>query len=90
MTSDVHAPDGSNSWADLSGRWFFAWKMAAACEGALKEVTSVKEQQRDPDRAEALETMSSLLEHELQRWVRRGEALDMIVDHLPKRSRLTA
>lgn len=81
---------GSNSWADLSGRWFFAWKMAAACEGALKDVTSVKEQQRDPDRSEALETMSSLLEGELQRWVRRGEALDMIVDHLPKRSRLTA
>jgi hypothetical protein len=64
--------------------------MAAACEGALKEVTSVKEHQRDPDQAEALETMSSLLENELQRWVRRGEALDMIVDHLPKRSRLTA
>jgi len=91
MTHDVHAhADGSNSWADLSGRWFFAWKMAAACEGALKEVASVKEQQRDPDRAEALETMSGLLQRELQRWVRRGEALDMIVDHLPKRSGLTA
>jgi hypothetical protein len=64
--------------------------MAAACEGALKEVSTVRRQQRDPERVEALETVSGLLERELQRWVRRGEALDMIVDHLPKRSRQVA
>jgi hypothetical protein len=76
----------NDSWADLSGRWFFAWRMAAACEGALKEVTSARSQQSDPDRAQALDTVSSLLQRELQRWVRRGEALDMIVDHLPRQA----
>ena len=40
--------------------------------------------QHDPNRVQALEKVSSLLRRELQRWVRRGEALDMIVDHLPK------
>ncbi len=78
------ADNRNDSWADLSGRWFFAWRMAAACEGALREVSSARAHQRDPERAEALETVSSLLKRELQRWVRRGEALDMIVDHLPR------
>jgi hypothetical protein len=32
----------------------------------------------------ALHKVSALLRRELQRWVRRGEALDMIVDHLPR------
>ena len=32
----------------------------------------------------ALETVSSLLRTELLNWVRKGEALDMIVDRLPK------
>lgn len=73
-------------WADLSGRWFFAWRMAAACEGALREVHQALETQHDPDRTQALEKVSSLLTRELQRWVRRGEALDMIVDHLPRNS----
>jgi hypothetical protein len=41
-------------------------------------------QQHNPDRVQALEKVSSLLRRELKRWVRRGEALDMIVDHLPK------
>ncbi|MGH8246483.1 MAG: hypothetical protein ACREUU_08625 [Gammaproteobacteria bacterium] len=72
------------SWADLSGRWFFAWRMAAACEGALQEVHQAMANQHSPDRAQALEKVSSLLRRELQRWVRRGEALDMIVDHLPR------
>jgi hypothetical protein len=76
----------NDSWADLSGRWFFAWRMAAACEGALQEVSTARAVQRDPERAEALDTVSTLLRRELQRWVRRGEALDMIVDHLPKSS----
>jgi hypothetical protein len=72
------------SWADLSGRWFFAWRMAAACEDALKEVHLAMAAQRDPNRTEALEKVSTLLRRELQRWVRRGEALDIIVDHLPR------
>ena len=41
-------------------------------------------QQRDPNRMEALEKASRLLRKELVRWVRRGEALDMIVDRLPQ------
>lgn len=73
-----------DAWADLSGRWFFAWRMAAACEGALREVHEALATQQDPDRVQALEKVSGLLRRELQRWVRRGEALDMIVDHLPK------
>jgi hypothetical protein len=32
----------------------------------------------------ALERVTTLLREELNRWVRTGEALDMIVDHLPK------
>ena len=39
---------------------------------------------RLPAVREALEKVSSLLRRELQRWIRRGEALDIIVDHLPK------
>lgn len=76
----------NDGWSDLSGRWFFAWRMAAACEDALKEVHLALARQHDPDRVHALEKVSSLLRRELQRWVRRGEALDMIVDHLPKQS----
>ncbi len=71
-------------WADLSGRWFFAWRMAAACEGALREVHVAIAHQHDPARSQALTKVSSLLQKELLRWVRRGEALDMIVDHLPR------
>lgn len=73
-----------DSWADLSGRWFFAWRMAAACEGALREVATARVSQQDPERAEALERVRGLLRKELMRWVRRGEALDMIVEHLPR------
>jgi hypothetical protein len=75
-----------NSWADLSGRWFFAWRMAAACEDALREISTARMQQLEPERAEALEKVTSLLREELNRWVRTGEALDMIVEHLPKKS----
>ena len=78
---------GGAGWADLSGRWFFAWRMAAACEGALREVHQALATQHNPERVQALEKVSGLLRRELQRWVRRGEALDMIVDHLPKESR---
>jgi hypothetical protein len=73
-----------DAWADLSGRWFFAWRMAAACETALREVHCAMDQPRSPDRIQALERASLLLRKELVRWVRRGEALDMIVDRLPK------
>ena len=73
-----------DAWADLNGRWFFAWRMAAACETALREVHCAMDQPRRPDRIQALERASLLLRKELVRWVRRGEALDMIVDRLPK------
>ena len=74
----------SEAWADLSGRWFFAWRMAAACEGALREVHLAMARQKSPERSQALEKVSLLLRRELLRWVRRGEALDMIVEHLPR------
>jgi hypothetical protein len=74
----------SEAWADLNGRWFFAWRMAAACERALREVHFAMGQQRDPNRMQALEKASRLLRKELVRWVRRGEALDMIVERLPQ------
>jgi len=77
----------NDTWADLSGRWFFAWRMAAACEGALREVTTARASQDDPTRAQALEKVTTLLQRELTRWVRRGEALDMIVEHLPRDAR---
>jgi peptidoglycan/xylan/chitin deacetylase (PgdA/CDA1 family) len=83
-THDTTVTTDADSWADLSGRWFFAWRMAAACEGALKEVHVAITGQHDPSRAQALERVSTLLERELMRWVRRGEALDMIVEHLPR------
>ena len=76
----------SEGWADLSGRWFFAWRMAAACEGALREVDVAKASQTDPQRSVALDMVKGLLQKELMRWVRRGEALDMIVEHLPRGS----
>lgn len=76
-------PSDSHAWADASGRCFFAWRMAAACEDALREVHKAMASQDDPDRAHALETASSLLRREMRRWVRKGEALDDIVDHLP-------
>ena len=60
--------------------------MAAACESALREVHFAMGQQRDDNRMQALETASLLLRKELVRWLRRGEALDIIVEHLPKQS----
>jgi hypothetical protein len=82
QTQQASAPQ--EAWADLSGRWFFAWRMAAACEGALREVHLAMSHQNDPNRAQAMEKVSTLLRRELMRWVRRGEALDIIVDHLPR------
>jgi hypothetical protein len=85
MQTVTHQPSaGDNAWADLSGRWFFAWRMAAACEDALREVHIAMARQHDPERTQALEKVSSLLRKELARWVRQGEALDMIVEHLPR------
>lgn len=76
----------SNSWADLNGRWFFSWRMACACESALREVHLAMARQNDTSRLHAMEKASQLLRKELIRWVRRGEALDMIVQHVPKRT----
>ncbi len=78
--------DAEDAWADLSGRWFFAWRMAAACESALREVHLAMGQQRDSSRTQALEKASLLLRKELVQWLRRGEALDIIVERLPRRS----
>ncbi len=77
-------PQTEDTWADLNGRWFFAWRMAAACESALREVHFAMDQQRDSERTQALEKASLLLREELLRWLRRGEALDMIVERLPR------
>ncbi len=77
-------PQAEDTWADLNGRWFFAWRMAAACESALREVHFAMDQQRDSERAQALEKASLLLREELMRWLHRGEALDMIVERLPR------
>ena len=76
--------DNPEAWADLNGRWFFAWRMAAACEDALREVHMAMGRAQNPSRVQALEKVSLLLRRELVRWVRRGEALDMIVDRLPR------
>lgn len=79
-----HTATATDSWAEINGRWFFAWRMAAACEDALSEIKSARAKLDDPQRAEALDTVSSLLRKELIEWVRRGEALDMIVERLPE------
>jgi len=79
-----HTLSKSREWADASGRCLFAWRMAAACEDALREINQAMVTQHDPERAHALEKVSSLLRPELRRWVRKGEALDDIVDHLPQ------
>ena len=84
MTATQQASSTDDAWADLSGRWFFAWRMAAACEDALREVHVAMARQQDIQRAQALQKVSRLLRRELVRWVRRGEALDMIVDRLPR------
>lgn len=73
----------TDTWADLSGRWFFAWRMAAACEDALREVHLAMARQQSNTRLQALEKASQLFRRELLRWVRRGQALDMIVQRLP-------
>ncbi len=83
-TATRHETNACDTWADLNSRWFFAWRMAAACEDALQEVQLVRARQYPPDRAQALENISRLLQRELRHWVRRGEALDMIVEHLPR------
>jgi hypothetical protein len=57
--------------------------MAAACEEALREVRQAMNSRPAGKRLEALERASDLLRLELVRWVRRGEALDMIVKRIP-------
>lgn len=72
-----------HEWADVSGRCFFAWRMAAACEDALREVQQAMTGPHDPEREHALQRVRSLLRREMRRWVRRGEELDELVDHIP-------
>jgi hypothetical protein len=76
------APD--RAWANASGRSFFAWRMAAACEDALREVQQALARQHDPERTHALQKAGALLRRELRRWVRKGEELDDVVSHLPQ------
>ncbi len=83
LAQQTQSPN-EDTWADLSGRWFFAWRMAASCETALREVHFAMGRQEDPKRVQALEKASLLLRKELVRWVRRGEALDMIVERVPE------
>ncbi len=75
-----------DAWVDLNDRWFLAWRMANVCDAALREVHTALAHKQAPDRAQALQKISRLLHRELQRWVQRGEALDMIVEHLPQRA----
>jgi hypothetical protein len=79
-----HNATPDHAWANASGRSFFAWRMAAACEDALREVQQAMARQRDPERTHALQEASTLLRRELRRWVRRGEELDDIVSRLPQ------
>jgi len=83
-TAHHHNATPDHAWANASGRSFFAWRMAAACEDALREVQQAMARQRDPERAHALQKAGSLLRRELRRWVRKGEELDDIVSHLPR------
>ena len=71
------------AWADLNGRWFFAWRMATACQEALCEVHQAMKRHPSPNRLHALERASQLFRRELVRWVRRGEALHVIVQRTP-------
>ncbi len=64
-----------------------AFERAAQADPTLPEVHLAMAGQNDVGRLEALERASQLLRKELVRWVRRGEALDMIVRHLPDEPR---
>lgn len=83
--SQAPYPEDSDydAWGDLGGRWFFAWWMAAACQEALREVHLAMGRHPSTARRHALERASQLFRQEMVRWLRRGEALDMIVQHLP-------
>ena len=84
VATSEQSSSSSDSLAEINGRWFFAWRMAAACEDALREVQQAMARQRDPERTHALQQAGSLLRRELRRWVRKGEELDDIVSHLPQ------
>lgn len=79
-----HNATPDHAWANASGRSFFAWRMAAACEDAIREVQQAMAHQRDPERTHALQKASALLRQELRRWVRKGEELDDVVSRLPQ------
>jgi|GEM_PF-2209922 len=92
MATFAQIPPGpqvpSDAWADLNGRWFFAWRMAVACEEALREVSTAMSRNPGPQHLPALEKASDLFRRELVRWVHRGEALDMIIQRLPSQLEL--
>jgi len=83
-TAHHHNVTPDHAWANASGRSFFAWRMAAACEDALREVQQAMACQRDPERTHALQKASTLLRRELRRWVRKGEEIDDVVSRLPQ------
>ncbi|HXG35536.1 MAG TPA: hypothetical protein VNL15_01055 [Dehalococcoidia bacterium] len=70
--------------ADLNGRRFFAWRMALACETALREVNSAIKRQPSQEQKLALAEVNRLLKKEMHSWVQRGEALDIILERLPQ------
>ena len=70
-TALTHLPTTKDhAWAEASGRCFFAWRMAAACQDALREVSQALQRQNDPERAEALLELLDGVQ-------------DEIVEHLP-------
>lgn len=83
-TAHHHNATPDHAWANASGSSFFAWRMAAACEDALREVQQAMTRQQNPERTHALRKASGLLRRELRHWVRKGEELDDIVSHLPQ------
>ncbi len=75
-----------NACAELSGRRFFAWRMALACQKALTEVRQGLSRKQAEERTIALEEASRLLQLEMHSWAQRGEALDIILEKLPRQS----
>lgn len=79
----AHRRGEDTTWADINGRWFFAWRMAAACEIALREVHGAMTRQTDVNRMEALQKASELFRQEMQRWLQEAEEMDAVVKGFP-------
>ena len=69
--------------AQLSGRRFFAWRMALACQSSMKEVNHAMGKEHAEERRAALSEADRLLKLEMHEWIQRGEALDIILERLP-------